>query len=222
MRATIGLTKAGLDVIRAHLEKGTDSTWRAKNDILSLENLSFLYRHGLMAKFLRVTPTVLFDMIGIFGNPFLSPTDCLHFVGLWKRMGDKGFTIPQLHYVVKGVDDPINPLALSEQKIQEIMKLLLEGSAVHPEKDERGPDHTPDKLQIMGKLGTDLVVTTFSKALGLMMETTKALLTGIKIKTTDALMIVISFIDFEMELQSGEFPLAVFLSPVFKQQLNRC
>lgn len=227
--ATIGLTKAGLDAIRANLEKGTYSTSRPTNDILSLENLSFLYRHGLMAKFLHVTPTVLFDVIEIFGNPFGSPTDCLQFVGLWKRMGDMGFTFPQLHYLVKGVDDPTNPLALSEKKIEEMMKFLLEGSALHPKKAEPGADHSTtatassiDKLQIIGKLGTDLVVTTVSKVLGLTIETTKALLTGIKIKTTDALMIVISVIDFEMAMQSGEFPPAVSSSPLFKQQLNKC
>lgn len=218
--ATLGLTKAGLDAIRALLKN---------NDELSIDNLSFLYRHGLMAKFLGVTPTVLLEMIKIFGDPFDSPTSCLAFVEHWKRMGDIGFTFAQLHYVVNSVDDPANPLALSEKEIQEIMKLLLEGSAVHPEKHKQGADHgttatvaSIDKLQIMGKLGTDLVVTTVFKALGLSIETTKALLAGIKIKTTDALMIVISFIDFEMEMQSSEFPVAIPSSPLFKQQLKRC
>lgn len=219
--ATLGLTKAGLDAIRAPLKN--------KNDELSIENLSFLFRHGLMAKFLGVTPTVLLEMIEIFGDPFDSPTSCLAFVEDWKRMGDIGFTFAQLHYVVKSVDDPANPLALSEKKIQEIRKLLVEGSAVHPGKDEQGDDHgttttvsSMNKLQIMRKLSTDLIVTTVSKALSLSIETTKVLLTGIKIKTKDALMIVISFIHFAMEMQSGEFPLAVSSSPLFKQQLKRC
>lgn len=212
--STLGLTKEGLDALQATLE----------DDALSIANLSVLYRHSLMAKFLGVTPTVMLEMIEIFGDPFDSPTSCLEFVEHWKRMGNIGFTFAQLNYVLTGVDDPANPLALSEKKIQEIMKLLLEGSAVHPEKDEQGADHgttatasSIDKLQIMGKPGNDLVVTTVSKALRLSIETTKALLTGITIKTTDALMIVISFIDFEMEMQSSGFPLAVSSSPFFKQ-----
>lgn len=199
--ATLGLTKTGLDAISERL----------KDNKLSIENLSFLYRHGLMAKFLGVTPTVLLEMIEIFGNPFDSPVSCLEFVDLWKRMGDIGFTFAQLYYVVKSVDDRANPLALSEKKIQEIMKSFLEGSAVHPRKIEQG-----------GKLGTDLVVPTVSKALGLSIETTKVLLTGIKIKKPDALMIVISFMDLEMDRQSSEFPLAVSSSPLVQQELKRC
>lgn len=122
--AAVGLTKAGLDAICAKL--GSKQ--------LSITNLSFLYRHSLMAKFLGVTPTVLLEVINIvehpltndprnpLKNPFVSPASCLEFVEHWKRMGDMGFTFAQLNYVVKGLDDPAHPLALSDEKIKEILK----------------------------------------------------------------------------------------------------
>lgn len=198
--ATLGLTKEGLDAIVATL----------KNDNLSIANLSFLYRHGLMAKFLCVTPTVLLEIIKIFGNPYKSPASCLKFVELWKRMEDIGFTFAQLKYVVNGDDDPVNALAQSEEMIQEILKSLLNKSVAHPKTDEEAAspatDSSTHQHETKKQLETDLVATIVSKPLGLSIETTKVLLSAIEIDMTPALQIIISCMHLEMEKKSRWFP----------------
>lgn len=171
-----------------------------KNDRLSIANLSVLYRHGLMAKFLGVTPTVLLEMINFFGNPFDSPASCLDFVELWKRMGDIGFTFAQLNYVVNGDDNPANPLALSEKKLTEIVESLLNGSAAHPKTTNSGTDGPGSERDLIKtQLETDLVVTIVSKALGLSIPITNALLSNLKDSEKKALDIAKSFMKLELE-----------------------
>lgn len=212
--ATLGLTKAGLDAISRHLE----------NKELSIRNLSFLYRHGLMAKFLGVTPTVLMEMFQMIGYAFNSPAACLMFVEFWKRMGDIGLTFAQLNYVVTGVDDPTNPLALSSEKKKEILKSLLDRSAAHPKTTDSGTyGPRSERDQIKTHLETDLVVTIVSKALGLSIPITDALLSNLKIKeTTTAMDIAKSFMQLELENRSRQFPLDVSLSLNFKHRLTTC
>lgn len=219
--ATLGLTKAGLDAIRAHLPN--------KSDDLSMENLSFLYRYGLMAKFLGVTPTVLLEVIKLFRNPFECPTSCLEFVQDWKRMEDRGLTWAQVNYVMTGVDDPANPLVLSVQKIQEISKTLADGSAAHPKTDRPGAhmallatDWIAQREQTKEKLGNNLVVTTFSKALGLSIPTTEALLLGLENSGKKALDIAKSFMQAGLEKISREFSPDFSAWTILKHQLTTC
>lgn len=175
--ATLGLTKDGMDTIRRKKMIG---------DELSLANLSTLYRHSLMAKYLRVTPTILFQVIDIFGDPFANPISCLEFLDLWNRMQAVGVSFAQLNYVLCGIDNPLKPLFPSEMKINKAINTLLEGQAAHPKivgtKEEEDAKH-----QFQESLTTDLVFTTVSSLFGLSSDTTNILLSEIEVDNNQAM-----------------------------------
>lgn len=207
--ATLGLTKEGLDALKGQLS----------NDELSISNLTILYRHSLMAKYLGVTPAVLLVSMEMFGNPFLAPISCLEFVALWNRMQDVGFTFAQLNYVVNGVNDPVNPLGLSQKKIHEVMQSLCNGLAAHAKLDAAEDDQgrpitasSPEKQdskrdQIKENLVTDLVVMTISKALDLDQNITRVVLSHVITAESTTLLSIILLEQERLSQQSSQFPL---------------
>lgn len=175
--ATLGLTNEGLHAIRRGKMIG---------DELSIAHLTTLYRHSLMAKFLHVTPSVLFQVIGVFGDPFASPTCCLEFLDLWKRMNDARFSFAQLNFILHGIDDPLKPLFPSDLKIKTTIQSLLDGQATHP-KIEGTKEEEKAKYKFQEGLMTDLILTTVSGLFSLSNETTMILLLEIQVGGITAL-----------------------------------
>lgn len=125
LEATLGLTKDDLDAVKAKIQPV------GSNDLLSVGNVSTLYRHAVLAKFLGATPGVLFQAIELFKiDPFASATRCLDFVERWQEMDTAGFSFAQLRYGLTGADDPLRPLGPSKvalgRAIQQIQNSIAE------------------------------------------------------------------------------------------------
>lgn len=164
--ASLGLTKEGMDTIRRNKMIG---------DELSLANLGALYRHAVLAKHLRVTPSVLFKAINILGDPFASPTACLAFLELWNRMKAAGVSFAQLNYILRGEDDPLKPLFPSQLKIDSTIKKLLDGQAAHPTIGGGTEEEQKAQRQFQQSLAIDLIITTVAALFSLSYDTARDL-----------------------------------------------
>lgn len=126
LEATLGLTKDGLDAVKAKIQPAY------AKDLLSITNVSTLYRHAVLAKFLDATPEVLFQAIELFKiDPFASATCCLEFVERWQEMEAAGFSFAQLRYALTGEDDPLKPLGPSKVALQRAIQEIQQSIAKH-------------------------------------------------------------------------------------------
>ncbi|WP_211450788.1 neuraminidase-like domain-containing protein [Collimonas antrihumi] len=100
---------------------------RQLTDVLTLANVSALYRHSLLAKILHVPVVDLSDVFTLFGDPFKSAEGTLAFLHNWGKMEDAGFTYRQLDYVIHDQDDLKRPLAPAKKTILQISKALYDG-----------------------------------------------------------------------------------------------
>ena len=150
-------------------------------DVLTLVNVSTLYRHSLLTKLLHLKPGWLPDVITLFGDPFASAHQMLELIENWGRMEDAGFTFAQLNYLLQGHDDALRPLAPSQRTVLQLAKTLYDGlNAI----DQEHPDLTENDRE---QAGADLVRT---KA-GMLFETQIVeqiigLLEGTSVYTTNA------------------------------------
>ena len=101
--------------------------FRQLGDSLTLNNVSVLYRHSLLAKLLHVRMTELVEVIRLFGDPFTEADQTLDLLHTWGKMEDAGFTFRQLNYVIRDHDDPIRPLAPTQRKLLQLTKTLYDG-----------------------------------------------------------------------------------------------
>ena len=95
--------------------------------LLTLANVSVLYRHSLLAKILHVPVTDLAEVFALFGDPFRTPEDTLALLRDWGNMEDAGFTFRQLNYLIQDHDDLKRPLAPAKKTILQISKTLYDG-----------------------------------------------------------------------------------------------
>lgn len=100
---------------------------RPQPDVLTLANVSALYRHALLAKILHVRVADLAEVFALFGDPFKSPEDTLALLHDWGNMEDAGFTFHQLNYLIQDHDDPKRPLTPADKTILQISKALYDG-----------------------------------------------------------------------------------------------
>ncbi|MCC6462561.1 MAG: hypothetical protein IT260_18985 [Saprospiraceae bacterium] len=116
LMAALGLSAGDIDVIRQHANIP---------DELSIETVSALYRHGLLAKALRMKigdlPGVL-DLITRKGknmdaHPFKNADGALLFVEQYQRMVDAGFKPETLLYALFDTDDPEQALAPDKRMV---------------------------------------------------------------------------------------------------------
>jgi len=96
-------------------------------DLLTLQNVSVLYRYSQLAKILHIRVVDLPDVIALFGNPFKSAWNALSLLETWGKMEDAGFTFRQLNYIIRGQDDKLRPLAPAKRTILQITKTLYDG-----------------------------------------------------------------------------------------------
>ncbi|WP_232826397.1 neuraminidase-like domain-containing protein [Cyanothece sp. BG0011] len=112
---------------------------------LTLDNVSKLYRHLLLAKTLGIRvkelPGLLMLMQDIT-HPFGKPTKTLEFYNLFAQIDNSGFSLRELNYVLQDNDDQLRPLRPSMADIFELAialrDTLLQIEIDHPdiEKDE--------------------------------------------------------------------------------------
>ncbi len=102
-------------------------SYRVLPDVLTLPNVSILYRYSQLAKILHVRIVDLPDVIALFGNPFKSAWNALSLLETWGKMEDAGFTFRQLNYIIRGQDDKLRPLAPAKRTILQITKTLYDG-----------------------------------------------------------------------------------------------
>ena len=149
--------------------------FRGLSDVLTLANVSALYRHSLLAKLLHVRVANLAEVIALLGDPFLSASNTLALLTDWGKMEDAGFTFRQLDYIVLDHDDSNRPLAPKQKTILLMARTLFDGlNAI--DRDHR--DITADKIDdatdnlIRTKAGLIYEASTVEGILGLLDGTT--------------------------------------------------
>ena len=101
--------------------------FKAIPDVLSLQNISIIYRHALLAQVLQVQATALQNIVGVFGDPFTTATTALCVLQDWNNMGTAGFSFAQMNYLLKNMDDPLKPVGPSPRTILKISKTICDG-----------------------------------------------------------------------------------------------
>ena len=144
-------------------------------DVLSLHNVSVLYRHSLLAKILHVRIPELAEVIALFGDPFKTAYRTLNFLTLWGQMEDAGFTFRQLNYLISNRDDQLRPLAPAKKTILQISKTLYDGlNAIdrdHPDVTEKRKEEATAEL-VRAKAGLLYEQSVVEQILGLLEGTT--------------------------------------------------
>jgi hypothetical protein len=97
------------------------------DNVITIANLTKLYRHTLLSVILGITPKVLLDALDLFSNPYASASVTLELVLLWSRMSAASFTIKQLRYIIKDLDDPLRPIGPDKVKILRLTKTIMDG-----------------------------------------------------------------------------------------------
>ena len=140
-------------------------------DLLSISNLSAIYRHGLIANLLGVPVADIGQVLaGGFPSPFTSPVSCLELINIWNSMEKIGFSWPQLRFVADDVPSELDPLAPSTKTILQAAKTLHDG-LVDILKQHKAPgdgeEVTPDMVQAKaGLLFDEKVVKMILSLLG--------------------------------------------------------
>lgn len=155
--------------------------FRKLTDALTLQNVSVLYRHSLLAKLLNVRIVDLPEVFALLDDPFRSAHRTLWLLDVWGRMEDAGFTFGQLNYVIRDRDDALRPLAPSKQSVLLITKALYDGlngidRAHHDVAEDRQDEATADLVRTKAALVFDLPVV----------ELIVGLLEGTTLYTTNA------------------------------------
>ncbi|MEY8348019.1 neuraminidase-like domain-containing protein [Bacillus cereus] len=96
-------------------------------DMLTLRNLSILYRYRLLSKVLGLRASEFVTILPLFGNIFADAHTTLEFMERWGEMVESGFTHQQLNYIIRNEDDKKKPFAPSKKNILELSKTLYDG-----------------------------------------------------------------------------------------------
>jgi hypothetical protein len=100
------------------------------NGMLSLDNLSALFRYKLLATVLGIQIAQLPAFVAVFGGPFAGGSiQTLKALNEWTNVSNTGFTLIQLRYVITGVDDLVRPVGPSTISILKTCKALADGLA---------------------------------------------------------------------------------------------
>lgn len=124
------------------------------SDLLTLGNVSNLYRHSLLAKLLHVKPELLLDVISLFGKPFVEAEKMLETLSNWTKIEDAGFSFSQINYLLQDKDDAQRPLAPTQKTVLQTAKTLYDGlNAI----DKEHPDLKEDKEEDKDQASTEFV-----------------------------------------------------------------
>ncbi|KAH6881021.1 hypothetical protein B0T10DRAFT_580728 [Thelonectria olida] len=111
-----------------------------RESIITVPNLTKLYRHALFSSILGIRPKDLLDALALFPNPYETASTTLELCLLWTRMSNASFTIKQLRYIFLGVDDPLRPIGPDKFKVLRTTKAIVDGlmavDLAHPDLTE--------------------------------------------------------------------------------------
>jgi hypothetical protein len=121
-----------LPVLMATLNLSSDDITAIMNatamaDLLTISNLSMLYRYRLISKVLGLRISTFISMLPLFGNVFRDADSTVEFMDHWTKMEDDGFTYQQLNYMIRNVDDDKKPFEPSKTAILQLTKTLYDG-----------------------------------------------------------------------------------------------
>ncbi|GKT67547.1 putative toxin subunit [Colletotrichum tofieldiae] len=71
-------------------------------DVLSIDNVSMIYRCKILSAWLGVSITQLLDLFDIFDRPLSSPTATLEFLQTWRSLQAAAFSVNEVAYIVAG------------------------------------------------------------------------------------------------------------------------
>ncbi|GJC89483.1 hypothetical protein ColLi_12321 [Colletotrichum liriopes] len=74
-------------------------------DVLSIGNVSMIYRCKILSAWLGVSITQLLDLFDIFDRPLSSPTATLEFLQTWRSLQAAAFSVNEVAYIVAGGGD---------------------------------------------------------------------------------------------------------------------
>jgi hypothetical protein len=95
---------------------------------LNLTNLSVLFRYAILAGALRLTIADLVIAIAVAGvNPFTSPAKTVEFLDAFDQVRNSGFTLPELHYLLRHGSALDSGIALADSTIAEWLDDLRKG-----------------------------------------------------------------------------------------------
>ncbi|MDR4484578.1 MAG: neuraminidase-like domain-containing protein [Nitrospirales bacterium] len=90
----------------------------APDDTLSIDNLSHLYRHTILAKSLRLTIRGYLSTLALTdGQPFTSPIETVLFVERIQNVRDSGWTVTELDYLLRHEFIPSAQVAPAETEV---------------------------------------------------------------------------------------------------------
>jgi len=96
-------------------------------DVLSISNISMLYRYRLLAKILGLKVSAVVTCLSVFGDVFKSATATFEFFELWLSIESAGFDYRQVNYIIQNVDDPLKPLAPDQLSVLKLAKTIYDG-----------------------------------------------------------------------------------------------
>ncbi|MEH2358568.1 neuraminidase-like domain-containing protein [Nostoc sp.] len=144
-------------------------------DVLTIPNLSILYRHSLLAKTLDIKIADLPGAIALFGDPFPSAWNTLSLLETWGKMEDAGFNFRQLNYIIQNSDDKLRPIAPPKRTILQVTKTLYDGLNAIDRDHKDIPDDKKDEATaelVRAKAGLFFEPSVVEQILGLLEGTT--------------------------------------------------
>lgn len=147
--------------------------------VITTQNISLIYRYVLLSNILSVKVTQLpglIDLLGdLLGDPFVDAKTTLAFVRLWKKIQAKGFSFPQMNYLILDKNDPLRPIGPSVTSVLKTTKTIHDG--LH-QIVTTYPDYTDaDKSKVTPELVSTLAALCFdpqtvAQIIGLVQGTT--------------------------------------------------
>lgn len=153
----------------------------SRESIITIPNLTLLYRHVLLSSILGIKPNVLLDALDLFPKPYESASATLELSRLWTRMSDASFTIKQLRYIILGLNDPLRPVGPEKIAILRTTKTITDGLLAI---DVANPDLTEQEEAVLTVAQVKVKATLmFAPAI---VESIVGLIEGTKLFTTNA------------------------------------
>jgi hypothetical protein len=99
----------------------------AMKDMLTIENVSILFRYSMLAKLLKQTIHGLLEDIRLAGTPFGEAWHTLRFIETFNNVTAANFKPAQLHYLIRDVADTKSNIAPSPKATLALAKVLHDG-----------------------------------------------------------------------------------------------
>jgi hypothetical protein len=137
--AAFHLTASIFDCVLQRVELTRDS-------IMTVSNLTRLYRHVLLSNILGIKPDILLMVLDLFPNPYSSASTTLSLDLLWSRMLNASYTIQQLRYIILSLDDPLRPIGPAPVTVLRTTQTLINGLMAI---DSSQPDLTEQEQAVL-------------------------------------------------------------------------